>query len=137
MASAPTTSVEPKFSREMVPQHILNFLRTLSPATISELLPHALLYMENGSPLGGFTTYKNLYDLLLLPLCKANNGEQYSSEWPADPVDPVDRVSLTTLRVIDKTRAEFWDGVMLYIIDRSKPPERSNGHYLGHTSWYP
>jgi len=129
----------PVFSREMIPKtHIWNFLQSLPRDVIEKLFPYAESYMENGSPLDGtFSTYEEFYELLLRPLCDANEGKQYSSEWPADPVDPAERVSLTTLRVVDKTRAEFWDGVMLYIIDRSKPPKRSNGPYMGPASWYP
>ena len=123
----------------MIPQpHIWNFLQSLPKDVIRKLLPYAESYMENGSPLGGkFSTYKEFYELLLRPLGDANEGKQYSLWWPADPVDPREKVCLTTLRVVDETRVEFWEGVMLYIINRSKPPERSKGTYMGPASWYP
>ncbi len=111
----------------MVTDHVWRFLQTLSKEVIRMLLPYAVSYMKNGSPLDGTcSTYEEFYELLLRPLGLANEGKKYCKEWPSDPVDPVDRVDLSTLRVVDKTRATFWNGVMMYIIDRSKGPKKSN-----------
>lgn len=101
--------------------HLRKAILRMQEQMLDEFRPYALSYLEHGNALCGpdlmYDKLSKLQNYLLL----ADEGRKYCEKYPAESVEPSKRAGLTNIRMVDKSRREFWGEVMEFIAYNTDP----------------